>query len=199
MVALNFENNFKQHSNELNSFAFKLTHNKMDADDLVQETAIKAYSSFDNFKADSSFKNWSFTIMKNTFITKYNKRKKKNIVSTSVDELEYAIAPTSYIQDVIQENSTIKYLMECISELSIKTKTPFTMYLNGYSYEEIANYLEIPIGTVKSRINFARKKLKQKFLDATDPDLIENVEVSVNLRARRAQNPSMSCISVDKS
>jgi len=158
----------------------------MDADDLVQETAIKAYSNFDKFNAGSSFKNWSFTIMKNTFITKYKKRKKKNIVATAVDDLEFAITPTAFIQDLVTENSTLNHLKACISELSIKSKIPFTMYLNGYSYKEIANYLEIPIGTVKSRINFARKKLKQNFLEANDRDVYENVAVSLNLMARRA-------------
>jgi len=133
----------------------------MDADDLVQETAVKAYTNFDKFKSGTSFKNWSFTILRNTFITSYTKRKKKNIVSAPIEEMEFAIKSTITNDEHAASTSTIKQLKKLIDDLSGKSKKPFTMYINGYTYDEIAIYLKIPMGTVKSRINFARKKLKQ--------------------------------------
>ncbi len=160
-----FDSFFKQHAPSLFSFALKLTNNKMDADDLVQETAIKAFKNFHKFNKDSSFKNWSFTILKNTFITKYRKRKQKKVVSTSIEELEYAIAPTYMMIDESSDQTIMKYLKNCINQLRPKSKEPFEMYVSGYQYDEIASGLDIPLGTVKSRINYARKKLKNMIVD----------------------------------
>lgn len=160
MLSIQFESVFKQHAQALSSFAYKLTKNKMDADDLVQETAIKAYSNFEKFKPESNFKNWSFTILKNTFISKYRARKRKNIVSLPVEELEYAIKPDINFDKNVEETQTMKYLTYCLNSLSEKSKKPFKMYLKGYQYDEISVYLDIPLGTVKSRIYAARMKMK---------------------------------------
>lgn len=160
-----FDTYFRQNAKALFSFAFKLTKNKMDADDLVQETAIKAYKNFDKFSQGSSFKNWTFTILKNTFISKYRKRKKSKVVSQSVEELEYAIEPTFMVLEEASDKKVVRSIKKCINQLSTKSQKPFTMYINGYQYEEIATGLDIPLGTVKSRINYARKKLKSMILD----------------------------------
>jgi len=167
MYTVQFESIFSQNLEALSSFALKLTKNKMDADDLVQETAIKAYSNFEKFKPGSSFKNWSFTILRNSFINKYRARKRRNIVSMPVEEMEFAIKPKLSIEKQVSETSTMKHLKTCLNNLSTKSKQPFMMYLNGYQYDEISEYLDIPIGTVKSRIHFARTKLKKLFQQRT--------------------------------
>jgi len=144
----------------------KLTRNKMDADDLVQETAIKAFRNFNSFRKGKSFKNWSFTILKNTFITKYNKRKKRNLVSTPLEELRGIMLAETQPDPQMNSDDIMTYLRKSIDDLSSKCKEPFEMFINGYSYKEISEYLDIPIGTVKSRINFARTKLKQNYINA---------------------------------
>jgi len=144
------------------SFAIKLTRNTQDAQDLVQETVIKAYKNFHTYTEEncSSFKNWSFTILKNTFITKYRKRKRMSIVSTPVEEMLFAVSPNIIASEEIYKNDSIVYLNQCIDKLSKASKQVFKLYLNGYSYEEIAKVHNIPMGTVKSRINYARRKLQ---------------------------------------
>lgn len=160
-----FDAYFRKNAPALHSFALKLSKNAMDADDLVQETAIKAFTNFHKFRSDSNFKSWTFTILKNTFISKYRKRKKTNIASLPVEDLEYAITPTYQAPLETSNKKVITYLKKCIAELSPKSKKPFTMYINGYQYDEIASGLNIPIGTVKSRISYARKKLKVMITD----------------------------------
>jgi len=163
MQSYQFENIYKQNFNALYTFAIKLTRNRMDADDLVQETAIRAYRNFDSFKPDGSFKNWCFTILKNTFISKYHSEKKKNVVTTPIEELDYAIAPNLKLDKADNNSIQLNRLKESIEELNSKSKEPITMFVEGFSYKEIARYLGIPIGTVKSRINFAKKKLRNLF------------------------------------
>jgi len=168
MSANQFEYIYKNHIEALNSFALKLTRNKMDADDIVQETAIKAFRNFKKFRIEDSFKNWAFTILKNTFITKFNKSKKNSIVNTPVEELQIATDPTMELEPKSSANRKIKFVKKSIENLSTKSKEPFELYISGYAYKEISNYLDIPIGTVKSRINFARTKIKKSFRDIYD-------------------------------
>jgi len=161
MQEIQFDQHFKENSAALMSFAYKLTRSKSDAEDLVQETAIKAYKNFNSFLDNSNFKNWSFTILKNTFLTKYRKSKKMNIVNRPVEEMLFAVSPNIIDNTHSKRNSNMQYLNQCISKLKPKSKKVFKLYINGYSYEEIAEVLSIPIGTVKSRISYARKKLQQ--------------------------------------
>jgi len=159
-MQLQFEDHFTSNYSTLKSFALKLTRNAMDADDLVQETAIKAYKNFHRYTEGSSFKNWTMTILKNTFITKYHTRKREKIVSKPIEELDFAIENNININPTAASSPSLGQLNKCVNKLSEKSKEPFVMYIGGYQYSEIAESLDIPIGTVKSRINFARTKLK---------------------------------------
>lgn len=159
MRQLQFEQHYKNNYEALSSFAMKLARNRMDADDLMQETAIKAYKNFNSFMEGSNFKNWSFTILKNTFITKYRKRKKLNVVNLPVEDMEHAVVVET-TEPKAQTSHTLTSLKNCIDTLSEKSKVPFVMYINGYQYSEISESLDIPMGTVKSRISYARTKLK---------------------------------------
>lgn len=161
MTQLQFESYYRQNIDALRSFALKLTMNKMDADDLVQETAIKAYNNFHKFIKGSSFKNWTFTILKNTFLTKRKKRKNQKVISVPVEDMEYAAVSLPGTQNKATKTNTMKQLRACIETLSKKSKAPFIMYINGHQYNEISKALNIPMGTVKSRISFARKKLQE--------------------------------------
>jgi len=166
-----FESVYRNHIEALQSFALKLTRNKMDADDLVQETAIKAFRSFGSYKRNESFKNWSFTILKNTYITKYNRRRKRNIITTPIEEIYNIPYSTTQIEPKPNSNRKLKTVLNFIEKLSAKSREPFKMYMNGYTYKEISQYLGIPVGTVKSRINFARTKLKNHYQKTTSSSL----------------------------
>jgi RNA polymerase sigma-70 factor (ECF subfamily) len=133
----------------------------VDAEDLVQETAIKAFRALHTFKSGTSFKSWAFTILKNTFISKYNRRKKRNVVNNPIEDFTFALENKYAVRNDAVSMIRIKEIKESIEELSYKSRLPFLMYIDGYRYNEIADNLNIPIGTVKSRINFARTKLKE--------------------------------------
>lgn len=160
MKQLQFEQYYSKNQEALRAFAMKLAKNKMDADDLVQETAIKAYKNFNKFIEGTNFKNWTFTILKNTFVTKYNKRKRSKVVSLPVEEMEFAAIPVKE-SPVYHDTQRLRTISSKIDELSEKSKEPLIMYINGHQYQEIAEDLNIPIGTVKSRISYARTKLRE--------------------------------------
>ena len=162
MTKVQFKHYYKNNISAIENFANKLTKNKIDAQDLVQETAIKAFRGMHTFKPGNSFKSWAFTILKNTFITKYNKKKKRGIVKTSVENMSFAIDNSREVRNNAISKMRVKEIKGCIQELSSKSRKPFMMHVEGYQYNEIAESLNIPIGTVKSRINFARTKLKSK-------------------------------------
>lgn len=155
-----FNNKYKANYIALFNFAKKLTRNQVDAEELVQETALKAYKGLHTFKDGTNFKSWAFTILKNTFITKYNKRKKKGVINKPIEEFTFALENNYAVRNDATSKIRVKEIKNCIETLSHKSKMPFLMHVEGYQYDEIANSLNIPIGTVKSRINFARTKLK---------------------------------------
>lgn len=161
MTHLQFINFYESNLQALQNFAKKLTRSTADADDLVQETAFKAYRSLHTFKEGTSFKSWAFTILKNTFITRYNKRKRRSVVNTPVEEMSFALESGQAVPNEAISKIKVKEIKGCIGELSVKSRLPFLMHLEGYQYDEIADSLSIPIGTVKSRIHFARTKLKE--------------------------------------
>jgi RNA polymerase sigma factor (sigma-70 family) len=145
----------------LRGFAISFTRNEDDADDLVQETMLKAIRYIEKFQQGTNLKSWLFMILKNTFINNYRKRNK----------LKSYIAETAGIAMVdVKVNLTLnegegKCMMEDIhkelTKLSFDCYYPFIKYFEGYKYKEIADELQIPIGTVKTRIHMARNILKK--------------------------------------
>jgi len=129
MTDLQFNQYYTENQLALNNFARKLTRNPFTAEDLVQETAMKAYRSMHTFKTGTSFKSWAFTILKNTFITNYNKTKKRAVVNKPIEEF------TSYLENKNAQpnqaisNMRIADIKECIEELSYKSKMPFMMHV----------------------------------------------------------------------
>lgn len=160
MSSTEFYTKFDQMSTLLNSFAYNLTKNVEDAKDLFQETAFRALTNRDKFRPGTNFKAWLFTIMKNIFINNYRKKVKANTIMDSTDNLYYINSGSVVISNKAESNIMMKELTHMIEELDDSTKIPFLMHYNGYKYQEIADHLELPLGTVKSRIFFARKELK---------------------------------------
>ncbi len=165
----------KQFNNALNSFrdklyfyALRLTSDSERANDLLQETMLKALTYRDKFKQGTNFKAWVYTIMKNTFINDYRRSlKTKNTFDNSNNDFHLIIskdkvypAPDSFYRSKEIHNS--------IDALEDEYRIPFIMFFEGYKYKEIAEELDLPLGTVKSRIFFTRKKLKKSLKEYSD-------------------------------
>ena len=144
----------------LHSFAFNLTKNTEDAKDLYQETAYRAITNMDKFRPGTNFKAWLFTIMKNIFINNYRKKAKANTIVDSTDNLYYINSTVDAIANRAESSMMMKELVTLIEKLDDSIRVPFLMHYQGYKYQEIADYLDLPLGTVKCRIFFARKELK---------------------------------------
>ena len=161
MTAIEFTNQVQKLSYSLKPVAMNLTRDLDDAKDLIQETLLKALSNKEKFKAGTNLKAWLYTIMRNSFINNYNKITKRSSTLDNTDFLKYLNADEGY---VTQNSATSKFALKdidhAISVLNEEYRTPFMMYFNGYKYLEIAEQLQIPIGTVKNRIHLARKDLK---------------------------------------
>ncbi len=161
MSTIEFDNRFHQLSTMLQSFAYKLTKNGEDAKDLFQETAFRAMTNRDKFRAGTNFKAWLFTIMKNIFINNYRKKVKANTIMDSTDNMFYINSGKNVIANDATSNIMMDELTTMVENLEETMRVPFLMHYQGYKYQEIADHLELPLGTVKSRIFFARKELKE--------------------------------------
>lgn len=164
MTSLEFNAKFNQLDQKLFAFALKLTKNSNDAKDLLQETACKAYSNIHRFKPGTNFKAWISTIMRNNFINEYRKRRTRNNVEQPIEEFLFAIENKG-IKSGAYSSLMMGELKKMIKSIGPRYSTPFMLFYKGYHYDEISEQMNIPIGTVKSRIFFARKKLKGLVVD----------------------------------
>jgi len=164
MSTADFQNKFNNLEDLLFAFAMKLTRDKENAKDLIQETACRAFKHRHKFAQGTNFKAWLTTIMRNTFINDYRKRRTRNQVEAPIEDFLFAIENKAISNEA---NSSImqKELLAMLESLSDLYKVPFLLFFQGYQYHEIAERLDIPMGTVKSRIFFARKKLKAMIQD----------------------------------
>ena len=160
-----FNTEVTRFSSSLKPFALSLTKDMDDALDLLQETVFRALASRDKFAEGTNLKAWVYTIMKNIFINEYRRKKKHNALLEGNDSTFYASSATS-VNDG-EDSMEMLAIKKEINKLSPDFRIPFMMHYTGYKYEEIAQYLKLPIGTVKSRIHFARKDL-QKRLNKAD-------------------------------
>jgi RNA polymerase sigma factor (sigma-70 family) len=145
--------------NSLLKFAYRLNLKRADAKDLVQETFLKVLTKKDQYVDNQKFKSWTFTIMKNTFVDSYRKNMSQRTFSDSTVD-SYFINQSEPVssEDPSSEYSALE-ISQNIDMLHEKFRTPFKMYINGYKYNEIAEELDLKIGTVKSRIFLSRKQL----------------------------------------
>lgn len=144
----------------LRLFSFKFTSNQEDAEDLLQETVLKALTYRDRFRENTNFKAWIFTIMRNLFINQYRKTHHTKVKITSTDYAENSHI-ASYNASNIESQHDFNQLRGKIKELNASIRVPFELFLEGFKYQEIADQLQIPIGTVKTRIFTARKQLSK--------------------------------------
>ncbi len=161
MSTHDFQLNFNNLTPSLNSFAYNLTKNREEAEDLYQETAFRAYTNRDKFNPGTNFKAWLFTIMKNIFINNYRRKVKMNTIMDATDNNYYINSGKNKIGNGGEASILMQELDGMIESLDVDIKQPFLMHFTGYKYQEIADQLGLPLGTVKSRIFFARKALKE--------------------------------------
>ena len=160
MSTIEFNQNLNFLTESLNAFAYSLTKNSEDAKDLYQETAFRAINNQEKFRPETNFKAWTFTIMKNIFINNYRKKVKANTILDSTDNTYFIDSGSNVITNDGNRNILMKELQEMIESLEDSIRIPFVMHHEGYKYNEIAEMFDLPLGTVKSRIFFARKALK---------------------------------------
>lgn len=162
MSTQEFHQLFTDQTNSLRNYALNLTKDSERAQDLYQETAFRAYSNQDKFRPGTNLKAWLMTIMKNIYINDYRKRRKQNTISDSTENLFYLNSSDVEIGNDGETNVFLGELMAMIDKLDDSLRVAFLMHYEGYKYQEIADALDLPLGTVKSRIFFARKELKAK-------------------------------------
>jgi RNA polymerase sigma-70 factor, ECF subfamily len=162
MTALEFNSSFNKMASLLQSFAYNLTKNSEDSKDLFQETAFRAMTNRDKFSDGTNFKAWLFTIMKNIFINNYRKKIKANTIIDGTDNQYYINSMSVSNPNMAESDIMMQELNKMVVELDSSVQVPFVMHYQGFKYQEIADDLKLPLGTVKSRIFFARKELKDK-------------------------------------
>jgi len=162
MSTIEFMNKFQSTTSLLNAFAYNLTKNVDDARDLFQETAYRAIKNQEKFRPGTNFKAWLMTIMKNIFINDYRKKVKRNTFSDATDNNYFINSGARTEVNGAEGNILIKELTNMIDDLQDGFKIPFMMHFKGFKYNEISEHMNLPLGTVKSRIFFARKELKAK-------------------------------------
>lgn len=163
--SVDFKKNLVNVQDELFRFAFKLTSNREDANDLLQETSLKALDNEDKYAPDTNFKGWIYTIMRNLFINNYRKIVREQ---TYVDQTE-----SQYHLNLSQDSGfesaggayDLKEMHRTVAALPAEYRIPFSMHVAGFKYREIAEKLGLPLGTIKSRIFFTRQRLQAELKD----------------------------------
>lgn len=164
-----FSKEFLPHADALYNFAFHLVYNEEDANDLVQETFLKAYRFIDSYQQGTNAKAWLFKILKNAFINDYRKKVKQPVKVDYEKLFDYKeTEEESYVEYVDLRQEVFQGLIgdevtRAINELPVDFKTVILLCdVEEFSYEEIAKIVDIPIGTVRSRLHRARNILKEK-------------------------------------
>ena len=151
-------------SNMLN-FAYILTSNRDDAYDLLQDTTLKALDNEDKYMENTNFKGWVFTIMRNIFINNYRRSARENTIVDTTEDLYYLSQPQDAGYETPEGAFAANEISTILAGFPADYRQPFSMHVAGYKYEEIAAALKMPLGTVKSRIFFTRKRLREILKD----------------------------------
>jgi len=146
----------------LKPYALNLTNDLEDTNDLLQETIFKALSNKDKFEDGTNIKAWLYTIMKNIFINNYRRKSKMRITSDGTDNSFLLDNGQAEEPNRAQSKMIMEDLNKVVNALPEEYRIPFIRHYEGYKYQEIADELDLPLGTVKSRIFLARQELKKK-------------------------------------
>ncbi|MFT6854367.1 MAG: RNA polymerase sigma factor (sigma-70 family) [Cyclobacteriaceae bacterium] len=164
-----FDNEFMPHVDTMYNFAYRLTFDEDDSKDLVQDTYMKAYRFINSFQQGTNAKAWLYRILKNSFINNFRKKSKEPA------KVDYQEVENFYNSDSVDTSATVDLRVETVKDmigdevsnalnsLAVDFRTVIILCdLEGFTYEEMAKILDIPIGTVRSRLHRARNLLKQK-------------------------------------
>lgn len=165
MNAQQFQQKLMSLQGNMMSFALTLTANRDDAEDLLQDTTLKALDNQEKFVDNVNFKGWVLTIMRHTFINNYHKvLRTQTVVDQDIDLYNLNVTTETGFESP-DGAYAMNEINKAINNLNDELKIPFSMFLTGYKYNEIADKLDLPLGTIKSRIFFARKTLQDKLKD----------------------------------
>lgn len=166
MSTLEFGNEIQLHQPVLRAYALQLTKDNDEANDLVQETFLKALKYKNKFKQGTNIKGWLYTIMRNSFINNYRRLTKRR---SFMDTQEEQYIMDNHTEYTAVNDASLKFIREdidaAVKALPADLKQTFEMNALGYKYHEIAEELDIPIGTVKTRIFVARRKLREQLAE----------------------------------
>lgn len=160
MSTIEFDKMLLENTDFLKPFAITLTRDQESAKDLIQETIFRALANREKYNVGTNVKAWLYTIMRNIFINNYRRKAKQNTIFDKTPNdflIDYNQVTTS---NAAEGQIKMKEIQAALHELPEIFKKPFVLYFEGYKYHEIADLLEEPLGTIKSRIHFARKLLK---------------------------------------
>ncbi|MDR0769281.1 MAG: RNA polymerase sigma factor [Dysgonamonadaceae bacterium] len=143
-------------------FALQLTANREDAKDLLQETTLRALCNRSKFVDDANFKGWVLTIMRNIFINDCRKAVNSQTVFDITDDLYYLNLPQDLSHNNSESDLSVQDITKAINSLDTRMKNVFSLLVEGYKYDEIAQKLDLPLGTVKNRIFLAKKILQAR-------------------------------------
>ena len=160
MSTVEFNQMLVNNAEFLKPFAITLTRDNEAAKDLFQETLYRALANKDKYSVGTNIKAWLYTIMRNIFINNYRRKVKQNTIFDSTPNEFLINQNQGVIANTAESNLRLKDIQEAIHKLPQIFRNPFLLYFDGFKYHEIADMLGEPLGTIKSRIHFARKLLK---------------------------------------
>lgn len=162
MSAVEFDEIVINNSEYLKPFAITLTRDNETAKDLIQETMFRAFANREKYNVGTNIKAWLYTIMRNIFINDYRRKAKQHtILDNSINDYLLNSNQLS-VANAAETNLKLKEIQQAVYHLPDIFRNPFMLYFEGYRYNEIAEMLKEPLGTIKSRIHFARKLLKEQ-------------------------------------
>ncbi|MCG2613994.1 RNA polymerase sigma factor [Terrimonas sp. NA20] len=162
MPTTDFNEVLLENADFLKPFAINLTRDSEAANDLYQETLYKALANKEKYNVGTNIKAWLFTIMRNIFINDYRRKAKQKTIFDNTSNDYLINLKQASVSNAAESDLRIKEIYAAIHQLPEIFKVPFQLYFDGYKYQEIADVLAEPLGTVKSRIHFARKLLKER-------------------------------------
>lgn len=162
MSTLEFNQLLLSNADFLKPFAINLTRDNETAKDLYQETLFKAIANSEKYNVGTNIKAWLFTIMRNIFINDYRRKAKQQTIFDNTPNDFLLNYNQVTVDNTAESKLRLKEIKTAIHNLPEIFKTPFKLYFEGYKYHEISDLLHEPLGTIKSRIHFARKLLKEQ-------------------------------------
>ncbi len=165
MASSTFQTRLLDLQSNLLNFAYTLTANRDDAYDLLQDTTLKALDNEDKYVDNTNFKGWVFTIMRNIFINNYRKVVRSATVIDQTEDLYHLNLPQDSGFETPDGSIAANEITAAIDSFADEYRIPFSMHVAGYKYNEIAEQMNLPLGTIKSRIFFARQRLQEMLKD----------------------------------